>query len=151
MSKNVKQNIRKILNKSVQHLASDYKGSSLTDIFILVDKDSGELTVYDDENNCITKEVVEVWAGLADNAESFDDNDIYVRDLRAVVTEMDMDNEFDVLTIYTPFSINLADEDFVVQEELLLIEDDSLIRIDNEFMQKIDKEFDEFLDRLMNE
>ncbi|GAB6012949.1 hypothetical protein [Viscerimonas tarda] len=141
-----KLELRNIFSKAIKILSEQYKGSSLTDIFVLIDEESGELSVYDDEENCLVKEFVENW-----DRHSAEKEINYVGLLRTVVQEMDSENLFSSLEVYTPFSINLADEDFIVQEELLLIEDDSIIRLENDFMKRIDKEFDEFLDNLLKE
>lgn len=149
--KKVKNEIRETLSEAVLFLSKNYAGSSLTDIFLLIDKDSGELSVFDDEENCITKRIIDAWTDLPPKDTECEEDSVYARDLREVITQMDEDDLFAKLNIYTPFSINLADENFIVKEELLLIEDDSLIRIDNEFMERMDKEFDDFLDRLLKE
>ncbi len=141
---NVKQKeIYELLSQAVNTLSENYKGSSLTDIFLLVDEDSGELSVYDDEQNRIIDGIINEWQDS--------DNIDYADDLKTVIRKMDDDSKFNSLDVYTPFSINLADEDFIVTEELLLIEDDSIVRIEDEFLKRMDKEFDEFLDRLMKE
>jgi hypothetical protein len=133
------------LSEAIENLRNGYKGNSLTDIYLIVDEDSGELSIFDDEENLLSQRIIESWISDDDN------EDVVVRLLREVVEKFDMDNKFDDLDIYKPFSVNLADENFIVQEELLLIEDDSIIRIESDFMDRIDKEFDEFLDRLLNE
>ncbi|MFV0468952.1 MAG: hypothetical protein ACK5MK_08520 [Dysgonomonas sp.] len=150
-SKEAKQQLKRILTDAVNSLSTNYKGSSLTDIFLIVDPESGEIEVFDDEENCIIKEIVNAW----EDQDLIDDDDVcntaYARDLREVVAEMDNEDLFSSLNVFTPFSINLADENFAVQEELLLIEDASVIRVEKEFMQRLDKEFDDFLDKLLKE
>jgi len=132
--------------EAIRSLVDEYKGSSLTDIFVVVDEESAELSVYDDEENNVAKGIIQSWM------ECSEDSDIdYGTQIRAVIEEMDDENLFASLDVYTPFSINLADEDFIVKEELLSIEDDSIIRLENDFMDRMDKEFDEFLDRLLKD
>lgn len=135
--------ISKALTEAIEALKK-YKGSSLTDIFFIVDRDSAELSIYDDEENLLTQRIIDAWIGLTED-------DTISLQLRNVVSQFDMDDKFDVLDIYKPFSVNLADEDFQVIEELLLIEDESIIRIENDFMDRMDKEFDDFLDKLLKE
>jgi hypothetical protein len=136
--------ISKALDEAVNVLKEDYKGSSLTDIFLVVDKESAELSIYDDEENLLSQRIIDAWMG--------ENNDTLIaRQLRTVVEQFDKENRFDGLDMYKPFSISLADDNFVVLEELLLIEDDSVIRIENDFLDKIDKEFDDFLDKLLKE
>ncbi|PXV68171.1 hypothetical protein CLV62_102203 [Dysgonomonas alginatilytica] len=143
-ARKVYKEISKALTDAINSLNEEYAGSSLTDIFLVVDKDSGSLSVFDDEENLLSQIIVEAWA-------SEDDDQIIARQLREVVEQFDMDNKFDSLDVFKPFSINIADENLVVQEELLVIEDDSIIRIENDFLSRIDKEFDDFLDKLLKE
>jgi len=136
--------ISKALTQAVDALKNDYKGSSLTDIFFVVDRGSAELSIYDDEENILSQRIIDAWIDLKDER-------VIPRQLRQVVEKFDDENKFDGLETYKPFSVSLADENFIVQEELLTIEDDSVIRIDNNFMERIDQEFDQFLDKLMKE
>lgn len=143
-ARKVYKEILKVLTEAINSLNEGYTGSSLTDIFLVVDKDSGNLSVFDDEENLLSQIIIEEWA-------SEDDDQVIARQLREVVEQFDMDNKFDTLDVFKPFSINIADENLIVQEELLVIEDDSVIRIENDFLNRIDKEFDDFLDKLLKE
>lgn len=136
--------IAEALSEAINSLKEDYAGSSLTDIFLVVDKDSGELSVYDDEENLLSQVIIDAWVELEDDSEIEDT-------LSKIVTKLDDEHSFDSLDVYKPFSISIADENFVVQKELLVIEDDSIVRIENDFMDRIDKEFDDFLSKLLNE
>ncbi|WP_221411537.1 hypothetical protein [Dysgonomonas sp. 216] len=142
----MKSKIKDVLSDAINSLINNYQGSSLTDIFLIVDEECGELSVFDDEQNLLSKSIIEEW-------EQFDDEHPinYSKALREVVVEMDDNGYFNSLEVYTPFSINFSDEDFIVLDELLTIEDDSIIRIESDFMKRMDKEFDEFLDQLLNE
>ena len=53
--------------------------------------------------------------------------------------------------MYKPFSVNYADENMVVIEELLLINEESVVELSNDLLEKLDKEFDDFLDKLLKE
>lgn len=136
--------ISKALTEAINVLKDAYKGSSLTDIFLVVDRDSAEVSVFDDEENLLSQRIIDAWIDLKDDK-------LIVRQLRDVIEQFDSENKFDDLDTYKPFSISLSDENFIVIEELLVIEDDSLIKIDNNFLERMDKEFDDFLDKLLKE
>lgn len=136
--------ISSILTEAIENLAQNYRGDSLTDIHLFVDSNSGELSVYDDEENLITQSTVESWLEI-------DDHDDINRHLRIALEKLNDENKFEALDIYKPFSVNLVDEDFIVQEELLLIEDDSTIRLENDFLERMEREFDEFLEKLLKD
>lgn len=139
-----KQEIQNVFSAAIESLSKEYKGSSLTDVFVLIDEDSGELSIFDDEENCVAKEIIEGWIDPSSEIN-------YAAALKPVIKEMNDAGRFSSLEIYTPFSINLADEDFIVVEELLLIEDESIIRLEDDFLKRIDKEFDDFLDKLLKD
>ncbi|GAB6121054.1 hypothetical protein [Dysgonomonas termitidis] len=139
--------IKDTFKEAIDSLAKDYKGSSLTDIFITVDKESGEVAFYDDEENKVAEIVIFNWVDKVDDLP--DEKVISV--LRKVTEQLDEENMFSSLDLFKPFSVNYADENFVVIEELLLISEDDVVKIDNDLMEKFDREFDEFLDKLLKE
>lgn len=143
-TRRIYKEISEVLTEAIASLKEGYTGSSLTDLFLVVDTDSGSLSVFDDEENLLSQIVIEAWA-------SEENNRLINKQLREVVKQFDADNKFASLEIFKPFSINVADENMIVQEELLVIEDDSVIRIENDFLDRMDKEFDDFLDKLLKE
>jgi len=135
--------ISKAFNKAIDYLTESYQGSSLTDIFFVIDRESAELSIYDDEENLLSQRIIDAWIDA-------DEKQIFSQ-LKEVVEIFNKENKFDRLDIYKPFSISISDENFIVLEELLTIEDDSIIKLDNNFLDRMDKEFDEFLDKLLKE
>lgn len=133
--------------KAIDELTENYKGSSLTDIFITVDKESGEVAFFDDEENNIAEIVVFDWV---DKVDSLSDEKV-ISVLRSVTESLDDEEKFSSLYLFKPFSVNYADDNMNVIEELLLINDDPIVKMDNDLMEKFDREFDEFLDRLLKE
>ncbi|WP_165041805.1 hypothetical protein [Dysgonomonas sp. ZJ709] len=146
-NKEIPQLIKKTFLEAVDILSKNYQGSSLTDIFITVDKESGEVAIYDDEENRAAEVVIFDWIDKVDELP-----DEYIASvLRAVTEDLDGQDAFASLELYKPFSINYADENFVVIEELLLITDDSTVQLDNDLLEKFDREFDDFLEKLLKE
>lgn len=133
--------------QAIDILAKDYQGSSLTDIFITVDKESGEVAFYDDEENKVSEIVVFNWVNRVDTLK--DEKVISI--LRDVTQKLDNEEKFSALDIYKPFSVNYADENMMVIEELLVINEESVVEMDNDLLEKLDKDFDEFLERLLKE
>lgn len=133
--------------QAIDVLAKDYQGSSLTDIFIVVDKESGEVAFYDDEENKVGEIVVFDWVNKVGELE----DETVISVLRDVTMQLDDEDKFSSLDLFKPFSVNYSDDSFCVIEELLLINEDSIVKIDNDLMEKFDREFDEFLDKLLKE
>jgi hypothetical protein len=145
--KNPSSLIKNTFIKAIDSLSKDYKGSSLTDIFITVDKESGEVSFYDDEENKVAEIVVFDWVG---KTEELGDEQV-TSVLREVTMQLEAEETFSSLDLYKPFSVNYSDDGFEVIEELLLISDDSAIKSGNDLMDKFDREFDDFLDKLLKE
>lgn len=144
MTETIFNKVSRSFTEAFDLLESDYQGSSLTDVFVVIDKSSGELFIYDDEEHLLSQTIIDEWVGTEDDIEP-------AMQIRSVIQKFDDNNYFDNLDIYKPFSISITDDNFVVQDELLVIEDESLIRLENDFMEKMDKEFDEFLDKLLKD
>jgi hypothetical protein len=145
--KNPASLIKATFQQAINTLATDYNGSSLTDIFIVVDKESGEVAFYDDEENKVGEIVVFDWVNKVDELE----DETIISVLREVTIQLDDEDMFSSLDLFKPFSVNYSDDSFSVIEELLLINEDSIVKIDNDLMEKFDREFDEFLDKLLKE
>lgn len=139
--------IRSTFVEAIDTLSKDYQGSSLTDVFITVDKESGEVAFYDDEENKVAEIVIFDWV---DKVEELSDEKV-ISILREVTEDLDKEEMFSSLDLYKPFSVNYADDNLEVIEELLLINEDSTIKLDNDLMEKFDREFDDFLNKLLNE
>lgn len=139
--------IKDTFKQAIVSLAKDYQGSSLTDIFITVDKESGEVAFYDDEENKIAEIVIFNWV---DKVDELSDKKV-ISVLREVTEQLDNEDVFSSLDLFKPFSVNYADDNLIVKEELLLISEDSIVKIDNDLMEKFDREFDEFLERLLKD
>ena len=139
--------IRSTFVEAIDTLSKDYQGSSLTYVFITVDKESGEVAFYDDEENKVAEIVIFDWV---DKVEELSDDKV-ISILREVTEDLDKEEMFSSLDLYKPFSVNYADDNLEVIEELLLINEDSTIKLDNDLMEKFDREFDDFLNKLLNE
>ena len=139
--------IRSTFVEAIDTLSKDYQGSSLTDVFITVDKESGEVAFYDDEENKVAEIVIFDWV---DKVEELSDDKV-ISILREVTEDLDKEEMFSSLDLYKPFSVNYADDNLEVIEELLLINEDSTIKLDNDLMEKFDREFVDFLNKLLNE
>lgn len=109
--------IRSTFVEAIDTLSKDYQGSSLTDVFITVDKESGEVAFYDDEENKVAEIVIFDWV---DKVEELSDDKV-ISILREVTEDLDKEEMFSSLDLYKPFSVNYADENLEVIEELLLI------------------------------
>lgn len=139
--------VKKTFVEAIDNLSKDYQGGSLSAIFITVDKESGEVAFYDDDENRMADIVVFDWVNKQDKLE---DEEI-IRILRQVSEQLDNEDLYAPIELHKPFSINYADDSFTITEEILTVNDDSDINFDNNLMEKFDREFDDFLDKLLKE
>lgn len=138
--------IKKTFQEAIDNLAKDYGGSSLSGIFITVDRESGEVAFYDDDDNKVADIVVFDWVDNMD----LDDEEISSV-LRNATQQLANEDSFSPLELHAPYKVSYVDDSFTEIEELITISDVSDITFENDLMEKFDREFDDFLDKLLKE
>ena len=136
--------IERAIRKIVQKFPASEDPELLTDIHIRVIQESGELLAFDDDEEEITRCVVEEWI---DNK----DDDFYpfvANTLRDVLKNLQAD--IDMMGIMKPYSFVLEDDEKENIAELYLADDDTII-IGGDIMPDLDSELDRFFDDLMEE
>ena len=122
------QQTRRAIRKIIDKFPSSKEATQLTDIHLRVSQDSGELTAFDDDDNEITRCVVEQWI------ENKDDN-FYQEVAATLRSELTgMKDTIEQASILKPYSFVLEDDDKETVEELYLVDDDIVI-IDTELMK----------------
>ena len=114
----------------------------LTDIHVRVSQDTGELLVFDDEEQEITRCVVEQWIDNKDE-HFYDEIAKVLRDVLRKNAAL-VDN----LGIMKPYSFVLEDDDKENLGELYLADDDTII-VGGDLMPDLDHDLDNFLDDLL--
>ena len=138
------QKIERFLGKIIQKFPEDAESGVMTDLHIKVVQDSGELLAFDDDEQEITRCVVDQWI---DNK----DDDFYpqvAQLLREAIVSMK--DKMENLGIMKPYSFVMENDDGEHVSELYLVDDDTVI-IGGDLMQGLEKELDDFLDRLLDE
>lgn len=136
--------IERAIRKIVQKFPASEDPELLTDIHIRVIQESGELLAFDDDEEEITRCVVEEWI---DNK----DDDFYpfvANTLRDVLKNLHAD--IDMMGIMKPYSFVLEDDEKENIAELYLADDDTII-IGGDIMPDLDSDLDRFFDDLMEE
>lgn len=136
------QQIERFLKKIAQKYPSCSEPSVLTDIHFRVSQDSGELFAYDDDDEEITRCVVEQWIDNKD--ENFYDE--VLLQLRHAVRRNN--TICDSLGVMKPYSFVLEDDDKEPHGEIYLADDDTII-IGGDLMEGLEKDLDSFLDNLL--
>lgn len=116
----------------------------MTDIHIRVTQETGELMAFDDDDQEITRCVVEQWI---DNK----DDDFYQQIVSIIRRCLDKQKSaIENLGILKPYSFVLEDDDKETIGELYVVDDDTVI-IDTELMADLDKDLDDFFEKLLKE
>ena len=136
------------IESAIQKAAGKYgcgcDQTAVTDIHLQPDQTSGQLTIYNDDDEELANVMIEEWA-------TYDGDDFMENvepNLKSILCRMKDAGDFDKVTILKPYSFVLVDEDKETVAELLLIDDDTLL-VDDELLKGLDKELDEFLKNLL--
>lgn len=138
------QQIDRFIRKVIEKFPDNGESSIITDIHFRVNQDTGEMLAFDDDDNEITRCVVDEWI------ENKDDN-FYDRILLILRKEFKkMSNDVDKMGILKPFSFVLENEEKSGMGELYVADDDTII-LGGDIMENLDSELDVFFDKLMKE
>ena len=136
------QQIERFVKKIAQKFPQSQEASQLTDIHIRVTQESGEMMAFDDDENEITRCVVEQWI---DNK----DEDFYDQVLLILRNQFKRQRKIiDDFGILKPYSLVLENDDKESMGELYLADDDTVI-VSGDLMEGLDKELDDFFNDLM--
>lgn len=136
--------IERAIRKIAQKLPPNDESAIFTDIHIRVSQDSGELLAFDDEEQEITRCVVEQW--IEDKSENF------YHDVAAILRNV-LHNQQQIVSnlgIIKPYSFVLEDDEKESIAELFVADDDTII-IGGDLMQGLDQDLDSFFKDLMKQ
>lgn len=136
------QEIDRFLNKTAQKFISNEEPSRITDIHVRISPESGDIMAYDDDENEITRCVVEEWIDYKDD-DFYEVATLTLRNRLNTMTE-----KVENLCLLKPYSFVLENEDKEHVAELF-VADDNISIIGGDIMQGWDKDLDDFLDKLM--
>ena len=138
--------IEKAFVETIDQLTKEESANLVSDFYVQVDAETGELQIYDDAERLMNKVVIFDWVNSPEEEDAF--NKKVAAAIKAVLTILSTKNAFDSTRLVKPFSVSLTDEDFVVIEELLFTDDDMLL-LDDPLLKDLDADLDNFLDNLL--
>lgn len=138
--------IESAIKEAVCQLAGNDEQTIVTDIHILPKQDSGELCIFNDDEEELSKVIVEEW--VENDTEDFSQN--VERILRATLNRLKEAGVFDNLSLLKPYSVVLVDEEKESITDLLLMDDDTVL-VNDELLKGLDEELDEFLKNLLED
>ena len=138
------QQIGRAIRKVADKFPTNDETGILTDIHLRVTQDTGELVAFDDDDNEITRCIIEQWI---DNKDDKFYEEVAVV-LRSVLTKQK--DTIEKMSILKPYSFVLEDEDHEHLAELYLVDDETVI-IDQELLAGLDQDLDNFLENLLKD
>ena len=141
-SEQTTQQLDRVIRKIAQKFPYSEEPTHLTDIHLRVSQDSGEMLAFDDDDNEITRCVIEEWI---DNK----DDDFYsniTTILRQALKKLN--KVIDRMGLLKPYSLVLEDDEKENIAELYVADDDTII-INGDLMECLEKDLDNFFDELM--
>lgn len=137
------QQVKRALRKAASKFDNDEENMPLTDVYLQVKQESGELLVFNDNDEELTRCVVEEWLGNQSE-------DFYTAIQPVLVEAIRQEQEvLDRLPVLKPYSFVLIDEDRETVAELHLVDDD-LMLVSGNLMEGLDGDLNAFLDQLMS-
>ena len=136
------QQVDRFIRKIAAKFPATDDAEQMTDIHIRVSQDTGEMVAFNDDDDEITRCVVEQWIENKDDDFYEDITSILRRQLET------LHETIDNLSIFKPYSFVLEDDDKNNIAELRRCDDDTVIIDEPDLMEGLDKDFDEFFKNL---
>ena len=139
------QQIGRAIRKVASRFPANQEASVMTDIHLRVTQESGELVAFDDDDNEITRVVIEPWIDNQD--EDFYQN---ITPVLRNVLHQEMNDVVEQMSILRPFSFVLEDDDHEHIAELYMADGDTVI-VGGEILPNLDEDLDSFFNDLLKE
>jgi hypothetical protein len=121
------------------------ESATVTDLYFQVDRVTGTLTIFDDDDRELSQATIEEWKESAQEQTSSVE-----KTLRTELVQMQKVGLFDKMNILKPYSCTLIDENKETIVDLIYMDDDTLV-LDSELLKGLDEEMNEFLKQLLEE
>ena len=138
------QQIERAIRKVAEKFPAQEEASVMTDVHLRITQDSGELMAFNDDDEELTRCIVEEWI---DNK---DDN--FYEEIVPVFRKCleKMKGTIENMSILKPFSFVLEDDDKESLAELYFVDDETVI-IDPDLMEGLDDDLNDFLNTLLKD
>lgn len=145
MSEQSRASIVSALKTALCRYTSEGDGTVVTDIHLQPNSESGELIIFDDDDQELSRTIINEWVEY----ESDDFYTVVEPILRAEVEALKESGKLEKLCLMKPYSFVLVDEDKETVAELLLVDEDDTLLLNDELLKGLDEELDAFLKDLL--
>lgn len=135
--------IDRLLGKVADKFPANVEATLITDIHLRANGETGELVAFDDDDNELTRVVVEQWIDSRDEDFCLSATKLIRRRIEAKAKKLEQ------MSIIKPFSFVLEDDERESVAELYVVDGDTVI-IDEDMMKDLDKDLDDFLKQLLS-
>ena len=146
---NISEESRSAIVSTLNEAISKYKlgeeKSVVTDLHLQPRQDSGELVVYNDDDEKIACTLIKEWVGYAE-ADFLEQVEPILRDILSTMKEK---GAFDKVSLMRPYSFVLVDYDKETVSELIIVDDEDTLLLNEELLKGLDEELDVFLKELL--
>lgn len=136
--------IASVFREAIGRYTKGEGNSVVTDIHVQPVADSGELVIFNDDDEELARTIIDEWVEY----EGDDFYQVVELVLKGVLATLKDEGTFDCLTLMKPYSFVLVDDEKETVAELLLMDDDTLL-LDGELLKGLDEELDAFLKDLL--
>lgn len=138
------QVLERLFKGLTDEASSNKLSTGITDLFVRINQDNGEVALYGDDDELIASTVIFSWVGK--EPKHFEQASNTLKDtIRKLEYERFWANEL----FERPFSIELVTDSFETIEELLFL-DDELVKVTTPLLENLDKDLSEFIDQLLS-
>lgn len=133
------------LREAIERYRKVGENTVITDIHLQPKQDSGELVIFNDDDEELSRTIVEEWI-------DYGEDDFYEKAetvLRGELSALNGKGELECLNIMKPYSFVLVDEEKETVAELLLLDDEDTLLLNEELLKGLDEELDAFLKDLL--
>ena len=139
--------IASVIKEALQRYASAQSKNVITDIHLQPCMGSGELAIYNDDEELLASVAIEEWATA--NPEDFHASCELA--LKKNLNQMYTAGEFASLAIMKPYSFVMVDHEKEVLAELLIVDEDETLFLSGELLKGLDDELNAFLKDLLED
>lgn len=137
--------LTRFINKVAEKFPPKEDGTTaFTDIHVRVSQDTGDVMAFDDDDNEITRVVVEEWINSPLDTKQFYD---MVHKAFAPIIE----DHGTFLNIAKPYNYVLESENGDYISELYIVDDSETTILGTPFMQNLSEDLDDFIEKLLKE
>ena len=144
-NKTLYTSIASVILDALKKYASMERRSVVTDIYLQPNMQTGELSVFDDDDELLSSVVINEWNNS--NPEEFQTGCELA--LKKVLNQLSSEGEFASLPIMKPYSFVMVDSEKETLSELMIVDEDETLFLNDELLKGLDDELNAFLKDLL--